>query len=337
MRFGVVVALFALGVSPVAGAKTLAVAVNGADSGACGPATAPCRSISAALANAADGDKIVVGPGRYGDVTGDGDFDDAGEEAASPGSGCLCVVNVTKRVTLSSRDGTDVTVIDGVAVSRVVHFDTGSAGATLSGFTITGGATGVYVESAATDLRLLGDVVRNGSGDAFYVNANGAVLQNDRAIGHGVNGFNIDAASGASLRGCVAQSNAGGGFYFTGVDNGLVKQSLAIANGDFGFASAIGGGVSFTGVAALDNGDGGVLRAVGLTQGKVTGSSIVANGWTANCGVYGDANFDATKNFWGAATGPGVSPANGVCPGSGTVTTAPFKQSEIKVVPKAIR
>src|SRR5262245_29462563 len=103
-------------------AKTLVSANNGVDSVACGVSDSPCRSISRAIANAAAGDTIVVGPGYYGDLNQDGAYDDAGDEAGTPASGCLCVINVNKRVTLKSRDGADATFIDGGSVSRAIYF-----------------------------------------------------------------------------------------------------------------------------------------------------------------------------------------------------------------------
>lgn len=71
-----------------AAAATLHVPNHGEDTPECGTRRQPCRSISAAIAHASEGDRIVVGPGLYGDVNGDGDFNDPGDEAAelqSPG------------------------------------------------------------------------------------------------------------------------------------------------------------------------------------------------------------------------------------------------------------
>src|SRR5688572_29884918 len=55
-------------------AATLYVGSNGLDSPVCGRRQAPCRSISQALLLAQDGDRILVGPGRYSPT----------EEAAEP-------------------------------------------------------------------------------------------------------------------------------------------------------------------------------------------------------------------------------------------------------------
>lgn len=47
-------------------ARTLWVTNDGADSATCGSRPRPCRSISQAIENAADGDTIWVGAGHYG-------------------------------------------------------------------------------------------------------------------------------------------------------------------------------------------------------------------------------------------------------------------------------
>src|SRR5215510_8207708 len=52
-------------VGGVAEAKTRYVANNGVDSPDCGTVAGPCRSINQAISNAASGDTIIVGPGRY--------------------------------------------------------------------------------------------------------------------------------------------------------------------------------------------------------------------------------------------------------------------------------
>ena len=53
----------------------------------CGEPRNACRSISQAIENASTTDNIWVGPGRYGDLNGDGDFEDQGEEPVSPLAG----------------------------------------------------------------------------------------------------------------------------------------------------------------------------------------------------------------------------------------------------------
>src|ERR1700675_4363355 len=95
LRHSVLAALL-LALVPSAYATTLYVANDGSDGSGCagcGPKGSPCRSMSCAIANAVDGDKVIVGPGAYGDLDGDGALGGAGEEAAAAGCGCMLAVN----------------------------------------------------------------------------------------------------------------------------------------------------------------------------------------------------------------------------------------------------
>jgi hypothetical protein len=100
-----------------AAAATLRVAAYGSDSGACG-SNFPCRSISQAIENAASGDTIYVGPGHYGDVSGNGDFAGPGDEHPDPNAGLLngvpkpgCVVCIPKPLHIYSSQGAATTII----------------------------------------------------------------------------------------------------------------------------------------------------------------------------------------------------------------------------------
>jgi hypothetical protein len=86
-------------------AKALYVSNYGIDSSSCGTLNNPGRSISQVIANASANDRIIVGPGRYGDLNGDGDFSEMGEEAAEIGSGCFCMIKIDKSLSLESSDG----------------------------------------------------------------------------------------------------------------------------------------------------------------------------------------------------------------------------------------
>src|SRR5882757_7125751 len=97
------------------------VANNGVDSANCGTQSMPCRSITRGMARAPSGSIIVVGPGRYGDLNGDGKFDSPGEErpqkASIPSGGgwpleISCVVCILKPVHLVSSYGAESTLID---------------------------------------------------------------------------------------------------------------------------------------------------------------------------------------------------------------------------------
>jgi hypothetical protein len=334
-RLALLSALALLCAVPVA-AKTLNSAMNGIDGAECGPTAAPCRSISAALANASDGDTILVGPGYYGDLANDGDWAGAGDEAAEIGTGCDCVIAIRKRVTLKSRDGSDTTVIDAADVTNGVWFGPGGTDSTLSGFTIQGAENAVYTNGESAGMTIANTVARGGTGPGFSIvnSVSEATLRGDHAIGRGSMGFNFVA--NVALKDCIAQSNGSVGFYgaFSTME---IQKSVAVGNGDFGFISFTGQG-EFKGISALANASGGV--SFYDSNGFLTGSTLSGNGRKATaCTIlnFGISSFTAENDFWGGPGGLGVPPATPECPPGNSVNTFPFKKTEIKVVPKAIR
>ena len=75
---------------------TWRVANNGVDSPGCGSHRLPCRTITQGIENAAPGDRVLVGPGLYGDVNGSCEFPQAAEEGEEFGFlVCANVPNTT--------------------------------------------------------------------------------------------------------------------------------------------------------------------------------------------------------------------------------------------------
>ena len=91
-------------------ATTWWVTNRGLDSPSCGARTNPCRSISAAIEKASDGDAVVVGAGLYGDLNGDGAFTAPGEEHFDPN--LSCIICISKSIKLVSLHGAEDTIID---------------------------------------------------------------------------------------------------------------------------------------------------------------------------------------------------------------------------------
>ena len=125
----VLLAFLALvGPAVVTEAETRFVANNGVDSNNTCVAH-PCRSIGHAIQNATSGDTIVVGPGRY-----------SWESEPGPGF-CSCVIQVDKPLTIESRDGARVTVLDATGHPvNVVQIEANDVvfGELQKGFTLTG-------------------------------------------------------------------------------------------------------------------------------------------------------------------------------------------------------
>lgn len=206
------------------------VANDGVDGPTCGTKKAPCRSIGRAIANAGVGDKIIVGPGHYGDLDGDGTLGEPGEEEAATSCAAAPVFNVVcvdKPLTIVSRDGAASTVIEARLVPQdaavVLNAPGAVFGAPKKGFTVIGGeALGVRSPllvlasgGKAIGNRLagrFGGVSVSGSGHLFRANQMRGIPLGVDGFGHQIVGNEIaDSSSvGISLfrsRGCRVAGN----------------------------------------------------------------------------------------------------------------------------------
>ncbi|MCX8073337.1 MAG: right-handed parallel beta-helix repeat-containing protein [Candidatus Binatia bacterium] len=177
------VALIAMLLASAAAARaaTLQVSNLGSDSLSCGPSSAPCRSISQAISNANPGDTIVVGPGLYGDINGDGDLADAGEENSGVAGKTILV---SKPLTILSRDGAGATLIRNVASADAVAIGANgvSFGKKAKGFTVRGGApgsVGVRVDPGVSAVSLMGNVFDNHAGGLGIVSGSNHSIRNN--------------------------------------------------------------------------------------------------------------------------------------------------------------
>src|SRR5690348_6732680 len=102
-----------------AAGKNIYVTNDGTDSASCGTQANACRSISQGLENAVDGDTILVGAGRYGNISGSASYSGAGDEhpqlfsRASFDDVTGCIICIQKAVSIYSLHGPSVTVIEG--------------------------------------------------------------------------------------------------------------------------------------------------------------------------------------------------------------------------------
>jgi len=380
--------------APPALAEKRFAAANGVDTMACGAKDSPCRSIGRTIENAAIGDTIEVGPGRYGDLDGDGMFDGTGEEAAEIGGGCDCMIHVDRPLTIVSRDGRGATVLDAafapVAVVRI-DADGVTFGLKGKGFTLTGSSGDHGLICPGSNATVAGNrfVGNGGNGlDAQAVEGVTTVTDNV-AETNGTVGFRLDNSNVKIVQRNVAVPNGNKGFSLGNGDTALVTDNLAVGNADDGFdlderttvkgnVALANGGTGFdldddstmTGNVAQGNRRGVELGARSVVTKNsfvgnrgfgivvrddgnvVTKNTIFGNddaGDTTdmlmgtirfNCGMQSlAATLDASRNFWGAATGPGDDPADAFCQEGLVVAgpVAPVTTKEIKVKPKAAR
>lgn len=319
--------LLSIALVPHASATTWKVANNGVDSVSCGTNANPCRSITQALTNASSGDKIVVGPGTYGDLNQDGILgDSAGEE--NPGvAGCM--VCITKSVTVVSNDGAAETVIDARDVPNLsenvaIAADNVKFGAAGQGFTVTNVLTAPDQENPTQGITADGDQIIIRGNRVVVEHSQGSITFSGIAAGEALglsDTGNTVLIEGNHVMGWE-QGIAGGGVNVTVSQNSVQFNDTGIAIGP-GTAkdnvvtdNLIGittyqNSVKVKGNAVVGNGTG-ILSPVNAT---IIGNNIFGNG----CGLNVSGSLPAptlviaTNNYWGVATGPGPAPANSVC------------------------
>jgi parallel beta-helix repeat protein len=283
-------------------AKVL-VAANGSDAGTCGTSAQPCRTIGRAIAIAGVGDTVEVGPGRYGDANGDGDFADPGDEAAEIGTGCNCVIHVDKPLVVVSRDGAGATLVDGAGIPSPDLVRVDAAGTTFGkrkhGFTLRR-AGGAAFRSSAERLSLAGNVALFGVGNGFAVFGDGSSVVGNRALTNDSQGFNVQFTHGV-IRDNVAIGNGSHGFSPDG--HNTIAGNAAMGNGDDGF-HLNGGGSVLQGNVALGNGETGF----NLSGGNLLTGSIASGN---HRGVEVDDGDVVTKNAIVSNEGVGVVDRDG--------------------------
>ncbi|HZR80782.1 MAG TPA: right-handed parallel beta-helix repeat-containing protein [Candidatus Binatia bacterium] len=320
-------AVVALALAAEAGAAVRMVRNDGTDAPGCGASGRPCRSITAALESAADGDRIVVGPGRYGDLNGNG-VSDPGDETFE--QGCNCLVNVDKRVTVESEKGAAATVIDGggdpyFLVS--IAADGAVFGKPGKGFTLTRGQVGVVVFAGGTAVAGNHAVKNSGTGFSVSVGLAGSQAANrvlrNVATENGSIGFSTYGALVLSRNVAVANLY---GFEVQG-DHAVVTGNLATGNEEVGFQINFGPHV-FTGNSAIANRGIGIWTQI-LHDTALTGNNVYGND---GCGLRNSTGgtLDARGSYWGAPGGPGDDPADRVCDdGASSTTTSDASDKEL--------
>ena len=348
-------------------ARTLTVAANGLDGDRCGTPVLPCRSVGQAIRLALPGDTIVVGPGRYGDVSFNGTFGEPGDE--SPSADCRCMILVDKRVALVSRDGAFSTVLDaagmppGYDVVRIAA-DGVIFGRRRQGFTIiNGGGAGIALVGGTdgtrtTDVHVEGHVVtRNGAGlridaDSSSIVGNVVIANDGAAIaldGRGnqvtrtvaiANGQGISTrADQTAFHDNAVLANTGPGFLVEAASANAYTRNVVVGN-RFGFYMPLV--TDLGGVPAIRSSDIVGNLGDGIATGMTTiamGNNIVGNGAAFadgigaadHCGIFVDEGWTllATQNYWGDRLGPGAPAADHSC-SQANATVVPFRASEYR-------
>jgi parallel beta-helix repeat protein len=322
--------------------KALHVENNGLDTVFCGARGAPCRSISQAIFNASAGDQILVGPGRYGDLDGDGVLGETGEETGETNFGCGCILKVDKAVDIQSTHGAAATVLDArnfftsEQPAAVVRIAANGAvfGRPDHGFTLTGAPRNSGLVTAATRVTVAGNR-SSGNAGGFSIFGSENTIQRNVAVANNGHGFEMFGQSHI-FRENAAIGNNGEGFLVFGGQSHTMENNVSTANG-VGF-HVFSGSVSLKSNSAVGNADVGILLGQAATA-RIGGNNIFANGLVpvqsqqTNCGLVNSSgnSIVATNNFWGAATGPGVDPADEVCDISGSTAFLPFAQKPFSV------
>jgi Right handed beta helix region len=351
----------------VASARTLTVAVNGLDGDLCGTAAQPCRSLSQAIRLALPGDTIVVGPGRYGDLSFNGTFGDPGDETASPE--CACMILIDKRVVIVSRDGAFNTVLDATGLSAgfdVVRIGADGAifGRRRQGFTIVNSSgTGIVIAGGAdgtrtTNVRVEGHVItRNAAG--LRIDADTSAVVGNVVIANDGAAVTVDGRGNQVMR-TVAIANGQG--VSTRADTTAFQDNVLLANTGPGFLVEVASASSYTrnvvvgnrfgfymplvtdlgGVPAIRSSD--ILGNLGdaIATGMSTiasGNNIMGNGaafadgiaYGDHCGVFVDEGWTllATQNYWGDRLGPAAPAADHSC-SADNATVVPFRTTEFR-------
>ncbi len=281
-------------------AATRFVAANGTDAPTCGGKSTPCRSISRAIQNAVAGDTIEVGPGRYGDLDGDGLFTGAGDEAAEIDTGCDCMVHVDRPLTLISRDGAGATLLDAggaaidVVAASVANVNFGKKG---KGFTLTGSSDGTGFDSPRENITVRGNRAFANGNDGFQVDGNSGfiVIEDNVAESNGDNGIRLDDSDVKIVQRNVAVANGNDGL---SIGNGVtttVNANLAVGNGDSGFS--LPAGATAKGNAAIGNGGVGFelddrsTLTGSVAQGNQRGIEMRESVLVTKCAVIGNRGF----------------------------------------------
>jgi hypothetical protein len=339
------------------------VANNGLDGSGCGTAASPCRSISAGIAVAAEGDTIAVHPGLYGELDNDGALGSQGEETGNYAG----VIAMNKRVTVISTGGAAVTSIRGIEGRAIVYFTVSGAqfGAANAGFTLNNtNSWGIATEPLARG-KIAGNILRNvPSGIAVISSESWDVSDNVIAVTGG-QGISIQSANDTTGAVWAHDNIVYGDDYQTGIyvgPRGAHRITDNVINGPYYGLNVNPGPIRVTrnlvtntriALAYVRQYDVTSVTSLPVITrnsfvGNIGSGILVLNEQTfpltlrenniygnGSCGIAGNGTIsvDARNNYWGAPTGPSfTNPADPVCDSATpTIRSTPFATSEFQI------
>lgn len=219
-------------------ARVVYVDTRGKDDSTCGEVSHPCRSIGQAHAHASEGDAIVVGPGRYGDVNGDGDFDDPGEGSVEAETGCHCLVKIDKQITIESSAGPEATVIDaGDRAQYAVQIQANQVafGRAKRGFTVTNShGPGIVIGQHTNGVRVEGNTIKSNRAMGIEVHGSSHRVMDNVILANRRYGIMLFPGEGHEIRRNVIRNNGAGGILTFAHDILIAENTLASNNPDRG-------------------------------------------------------------------------------------------------------
>ncbi|GEM_PF-2603854 len=296
------------------------VSPDGRDSMSCGLKKEPCRSISQALILArhrfvvdswpSRSGKILryahirVWPGVYGDLNGNGELGEPGEEIFDPD--CNCAIKLDVPLTLFSERGYGSTVIDvsATGVNAVsISADGTRLGAHQQGFTIRASSvpgTSAVVAMAPSVSKVRGNMILAG---AVGIDSENAFIEHNLVIGgnpaiRSTNGeVTKNVVVGAVGDGLVlANSSATGNAVTHGGAAGIRVNDVDAGIGENSIVGNLGPGIV---VAADIENDSTSLHPLRVTRNNLLDNDI--HGMGMACGVANQSNIavHAHNNYWG--------------------------------------
>ncbi|HVW46786.1 MAG TPA: hypothetical protein VHA76_07025 [Solirubrobacterales bacterium] len=274
---------FAPGMAAAAAATLSVVATGGADSGDC--VTSPCATIKYAVGQAAAGDTIEVGPGTYAEnLTVSKEVSLRGANAGIAGDG--------------GARGAE-TVIDGGAGRALV---VSAPNVSLDGFTITGGAGGIYA-TVGERLHVRNDIVRSSQGRGVTLASGSAAVMIERNVIEGLI-YGLTTAGGEYPHLRIADNSLAVGEptgYALFNDGEGTFPGLELLGNAVDGMSNIGGSVEGGIVSGnrFEAGSGELALQIDLHESTVSGNSFEGDGTGGCLQIFGsqynlDPSADAT-------------------------------------------